>query len=125
MSNSYSCVGNIVRDGELKDVGSTQLLEVTVANGVGFGERQTTNWINAKFWGKQASALSSHLTKGKKIFVSGELICRTYDKKDGGQGFSLDLDVKGFDFAGGKEEGGSGGGSAPAKEPETADDMPF
>jgi single-strand DNA-binding protein len=139
MSNNLSFLGRIGNDPELKQVGQSELLEVNVANNVGFGDRKSTNWFRCTVWGKRAVSLQPHLTKGKQIFVTGQLTLREYTTKEGEKRISPEVRVDQLEFvAGGDQQGGGGGsyGSAPAQSSgaaptaapttaETDDDMPF
>jgi len=125
MSNSLSFVGRLGSDPELKEVGSTTVLEFSIANNVGYGDKKSTNWLRAAIWGKQGESLQKFLEKGKEVFVTGELVIRSYEK-DGVQKFSNDLKVSALDFVSGSgsDGGGSSNTAAPATE-ETSEDLPF
>ena len=100
MSNSISFTGRLGSDAVLKDVGSYQVLEMSVANNVGFGEKQSTNWFRVNLWGKQGASLAPHMIKGKEVFVSGELCSREYTDKDGASKASLEVRASTIDFVG-------------------------
>jgi single-strand DNA-binding protein len=85
--------GNLGRDPELKEVGSSQVANFSIAATTGKDE---TTWINCQVWGKRSDVVMKYLSKGSKITVSGRGKLRTYDKKDGTQGQSLELDVQDF-----------------------------
>ena len=139
MSNNLSFLGRIGNDPELKQVGQTELLEVNVANNVGYGDRRSTNWFRCTIWGKRAQSLQQHLTKGKQIFVTGQLTLREYTTKEGEKRISPEVRVDQLEFVSGgdAQAGGSPYGGAPAAShnaapaapapatAETDDDMPF
>lgn len=140
MSNNISFIGRIGNDPELKQIGQNDLLELNVANNVGFGERQSTNWFRCSIWGKRATSLQPHLTKGKQIFVTGQLSLREYTNKEGEKRISPDIRVAELEFFGSERSSepqntSSPSASAPsnstvpaapaASTPETEDDMPF
>jgi single-strand DNA-binding protein len=139
MSNNLSFLGRIGNDPELKQVGQTELLEVNVANNVGFGDRRSTNWFRCTIWGKRAQSLKQYLTKGKQIFVTGQLTLREYTTKEGEKRISPEVSVDQLDFVSGGDNQGDGNayGGAPATNQnaapaapapasaETDDDMPF
>jgi len=85
--------GNIGRDPEIKDVGSTRVCNFSLATKTG---KDDTTWINCQAWGKRADAAMRYLKKGSAITVAGRGKMRTYDKKDGSQGQSLEMDVNDF-----------------------------
>ena len=141
MSNNISFIGRIGNDPELKQVGQNDILELNVANNVGFGDRRSTNWFRCAIWGRRAVSLQPHMTKGKEVFVTGQLTLREYTNRDGEKRISADVKVGEIEFVGGgnreQTQGSSDySSSAPAASsrpaaasaphsPETDDDMPF
>lgn len=105
MSNIFTCVGTIVRDAEVRHTPSGQsILNVTVANNQGFGDKQKTLFIRCAVWGKRAeSKLSEYLLKGQQVLVSGELTQNEYEK-DGVVKTSLELNCNVIDLVGSKKE---------------------
>jgi single-strand DNA-binding protein len=85
--------GNIGRDPEIKDVGSSQVCNFSLAARTGKDE---TTWINCTVWGKRADAAMQYLRKGSAITVAGRGKLRTYQKKDGSEGQTLEMDVNEF-----------------------------
>ena len=106
MSNSFNFVGTIGRDAEVKHLSSgSAVLTVTVANNVGYGEKQKTNWVRVTLFGKRAEGnLSGLLIKGQQVFVSGELILNEYQTKDGSTKSNLEVNANIIDLVGGKRE---------------------
>jgi len=104
MSNVFSCTGIIGADAELRYTSTGQaVLNVTIANHVGFGDRQKTVWLQVALWGKRAEGkLKDYLKKGQPIFVSGELSIQEYKAKDGTQKTSLELNASVIDLIGKK-----------------------
>ena len=121
MSNNISFVGRVGSDATIRQAGQADVLNFRAASDVGYGERKTTNWFNIQVWGKRAQSLEQYIQKGKQLFISGELTSREYDKKDGGKGFSLDVNAQVVQFIsdGQKSEEGS------PSSPETDSDAPF
>lgn len=118
MSNVFSCTGTVGRDAEVRVTPSGQsVLTVSVANNVGFGDKQQTVWLRCTLWGKRAEGgLADYLKKGQAVFVSGELSQHEYtSKQDGTAKTSLELNCNVLDLVGKKGEGGkppSGPGTA-------------
>ena len=48
-------------------------------------------WITITLWGEEAERWAEVLSKGDRISVNGILKRRTYERRDGGQGESLEL----------------------------------
>lgn len=127
MSNVISFVGRVGKDAEINKVSKSEVLNFTICNNVGYGNNQTANWFQCAIWGKRATSLLPHISKGKELFISGELTIRKYTDKQGAEKFSPSISVNVCDFVGGKGQGGGGQGGqgqAPSS-PETSEDMPF
>lgn len=125
MSNVFSCTAIVGRDAEVRYLQSgAAILTVTVANNVGFGDKQKTNWIRVNVWGKRAEGqLSNYLKKGQQVFVSGELTVSEYQAKDGTTKSNLELNATIIDLIGSKKEGGQQQAPQPRQAP--ANDLPF
>ena len=74
--------GNIVRDMEVKDTGKCLVGNFTIANNVGFGEDQKTNFVNCVLFGDRVESLVEYLVKGCKVLVEGELAIEQYEVND-------------------------------------------
>lgn len=106
MSNVFSFTGTIGRDAEVRTTANGQtVLNVTVANNVGFGDRQQTLWIRVALWGKRAEgSFPNYLKKGQQVFVSGELSQNEYQAQDGSTKSSLELNANILDLVGKRNE---------------------
>ncbi len=106
MSNVFSFTGTVGRDAEVRYAPSgLAVLSFTVANNIGFGDKQQTLWIQVTLFGKRAEGqLQNYLKKGQQVFVSGELTQREYQAKDGTTKTSLDLNANIIDLIGKKTE---------------------
>lgn len=131
MSNNISFVGHIGNEPELKKIGENDLLELNVANNVGFGDKRSTNWFRCSIWGKRAISLQPHLSKGKQVFITGQLTLREYTNAEGQKRISPDIRVGELEFfntghgADHQNSSSSSAPATPASTPETEDDMPF
>ena len=85
--------GNLGRDPELKEVGSSQVASFSIAARTG---KDQTTWIDCSVWGKRAETVMSYLHKSDRVTVVGSGKIRTFDKKDGSEGKSLELNVSDF-----------------------------
>lgn len=108
MSNVFSFTGTVGRDAEVRSTPSGQtVLNVTVANNVGFGDRQQTLWVRVALWGRRAEGqLQNYLKKGQQVFVSGELTQREYQANDGTTRTSLELNANIIDLVGKRNDQG-------------------
>ena len=106
MSNVFSFTGTVGRDAEVRYLPSGQaVLNVNVANNVGFGDKQQTLWIRVALFGKRAEgSLKDYLKKGQQVFVSGELTQSEYRANDGTTKTSLELIANIIDLIGKKNE---------------------
>ena len=132
MSNVFSFTGTVGRDAEVRVTPSgTNVLNVTVANNIGYGDNQKTLWIRVAVWGKRAEGtLSQYLTKGQQVFVSGELSQRDYVSTDGTTKSALELNASIIDLVGKKSTPAAAPNDQPAPAPRAAapefdDDIPF
>ena len=108
MSNVFSFTGTVGRDAEVRATPSGQsLLSFTVANNIGFGDRQQTLWVRVTLWGKRAEgSLQNYLKKGQQVFISGELTQREYQANDGTTKTSLELNANIVDLVGKRNDQG-------------------
>ena len=108
--NVFTFDGNLGRNAEVKQVGDSTVVEFSVGNQVGWGDKKKTNWINCSFWNREKVA--PYLVKGSKVTVTGELTTREYQKKDGSNGFSMEVRVQDVSLPG-KVQGEQAQGSPP------------
>jgi single-strand DNA-binding protein len=126
MSNSFSGLFRLGKDPESKKVGETNLINLNLANAVGFGEKKSTNWLNGQLWGDRWLKASVFLKKGLLVWCEGELVFREYTDKDGNKKVSHDLKINALDFAESKKDDSKPAPApAPAQSQETDSDMPF
>lgn len=138
--------GNLGRDAELKYTRSgSPVMSFSVADSksrkTDSGNWETTaeQWFNCEIWGSLAEHYDGKLTRGTRVTIYGDFMSRKYEAKDGSQGLSLDVKVKGVDILtrnnGGQQrqqqqasQGGGWGNSAPQDDPWGApsnDPVPF
>ncbi len=127
MSNVFSFTGTVGRDAEVRYAPSgVAVLNVTVANNIGFGDKQQTLWIRVVLFGKKAEGkLVEHLKKGQSVFVSGELTQNEYKANDGTTKTSLELNATIIDLLGKKNESAAPVRQAPKVDVAYDDDIPF
>ena len=119
--------GNLGKDPEVKKLPSgTSLLEFSLAVKQGYGEYESTFWLNCKAFKREK--LAQYLSKGSRVTVSGELNNRKYQDKDGNDRWSLELRVLDLDLPPKpKHDQGQPQPQQPAYQPTQADnsDAPF
>ena len=106
MSHVFSFTGTCGRDAEVRYLPSGQaVLNVNVANNIGFGDKQQTLWIRVALFGKRAEgSLKDYLKKGQQVFVSGELTQSEYRANDGTTKTALELNANIIDLIGKRSE---------------------
>lgn len=89
INNEVKLVGNLGRDMELLTFDNgNKMARCTMATNDYYvnnrGEKiQETQWHNIVAWGKTAEFMASQLSKGHEVSVTGKLVHRTYEDKDG------------------------------------------
>lgn len=78
--------GNIGKDAELRDTRDSKVLSFNVGVKNGFGKDAGSVWYRCSLWGKAAEAFAGGLTKGTKVFITGEL---THDEYEGKPQFNV------------------------------------
>jgi single-stranded DNA-binding protein len=58
---------------------------------MGKGKEEKTQWFNISLWNNYGKAMAEHLTKGKEVFVTGELTTRAYIDKNGDAQTALEI----------------------------------
>ena len=87
--NKVILVGNLGRDAELRYTpGGAAVATLNLATTEVFKDREgqkkeDTQWHRIILWGKTAETLQDYLTKGKQIYVEGNLQTRKWQDKDG------------------------------------------
>ena len=128
--NVFTFSGRLGSDAEVRyTANGTAVCSFIVANDIGYGDNKKTQWIDCVLFGKRAEGgLPQHLVKGAQVVVSGEVTLKTYAKRDGSQGASLQVRVNDVDLIGGKgeprQQRESAQQAAPAAD-EFLDDIPF
>lgn len=99
--NIITLTGNLGKENELKELQSgTAVLNNTIGvrSNTKVNGEYVTSWFNISIFGKGAEIFSQYTQKGSKVFLSGEVRVRNYQKGDGSTGVSVDLNVNNFEF---------------------------
>jgi single-strand DNA-binding protein len=133
--NKVILVGNVGRDVEFRALPSgTNLAKFSLAttdrrskdeNG-----KPRTEWHNIVAWGKLAEICNQYVTKGKLLYIEGQIRTRTYEQ-DGQKKWFTEVHADTMEMLG-SPGGGDGGGAAQSDYgavaqgfPDDADDVPF
>lgn len=99
MFNKVMLMGRLTRDPELRYTSDkTPMCNFTIAIDDGYGENQTTNFINCVAWGKTAEFLCNYFLKGQMIIVEGKLRSRSWEGSDEKKRYSMEVNALSLDF---------------------------
>lgn len=126
MSNVFSFVGTVGSDAQVRyTAAGLAVLNVNVANNIGFGDKQQTLWVRVAVFGKRAEGrLVEYLKKGQAVFVSGELTQSQYQGQDGTLKTALELTAQVLELVGGRKDSPAAA-PAPVATADYDDDIPF
>ena len=82
--NRVTLVGNVVRDPEIRQVGSgAAVAKFTIAVNRKSKEPDSADYIDVVAWDKLAETSHTYLKKGTLVLVEGRLTIRSYESKGG------------------------------------------
>ena len=105
--NSFNLSGRLVKDPEVRDVGSTKVCVFTIANnrkirssrgGDGAEKIEITHFQDCELWAGPASYFGDAAKKGTYVVVSGPLETDTFTGKDGQTHRRTKIKVMDFDI---------------------------
>ena len=121
--NKAILVGNLGKDPEVRFTGTGRavckfpLATTTTWNDTDGARQERTEWHNVIVWGKQGENCGKFLSKGRQVFVEGEIRSRSYDDKDGNKRYITEIIAADVQFlGGGGREGNAGGRPAGGRE---------
>ena len=79
MYNKILLIGNLVKDPEFKNVGSTSVAKMRLAIDDAY-KKDATIYIDVEAWDKQAEFAQKWLKKGKGVIVDGRLCMDSWEK---------------------------------------------
>jgi len=94
--NRVMVIGNLGRNPEMRYTPGGQAVTsfslATTRPGTFDGERRdTTEWFNVVSWGSLAEICNQYLTKGRRVYIEGELRTRGWEQPDGKKHFRTEL----------------------------------
>lgn len=122
-------IGNLGKDCEVRVTSNnTTIATFSIADTVGFGDKQKTQWVRCNLFGKRAEGkLVDYLLKGTTVVVFGEVSVNEYVDKSGANRWQLECHVDDIKLVGGKKDSAS----TPAQSTQNSvafddsDDIPF
>jgi single-strand DNA-binding protein len=130
--NKVILVGNAGRDPEIKSLPSgTRLATISLATTDRRSKdedgKPRTEWHNLVFWDRMVDIVEQYVTKGKQLYIEGQIRTRSYEK-DGQKKYFTEIHVRQMELLGSRSSSDGGGfrDSGPANGfPDDADDVPF
>ena len=132
--NKVILVGNLVRDPEIRYVGSgAAVTKFTLAVNRRSKQQEETDFIDIVAWEKLAETCNTYLKKGMSCLVEGRLSIRSYEDKEGQKRKATEVVIQvmqmldraqrppGDEFVG----AGAPVGAARGNEPDLDDEIPF
>ena len=81
--NKVILTGNLTKDMEVEITSNDKIHGmISLANNVGYGDNQKTNFINCDLYGQRVDTLSKYLLKGAKVLITGQLNVNNVQKED-------------------------------------------
>ena len=121
MINKAILMGRLTRDPELRHTNSgTPVCSFSIAINNGYGENQSTDFINCVAWNKQAEFVERNFSKGKMIIVVGRIQTRTWEGTDGKKNYATEVVASEVAFGESKRSSDEGG----FERPQVSVDMP-
>lgn len=127
MINKAILMGRLTRDPEIRHTNSgTPVCSFSIAINNGYGENQTTDFINCVAWNKQAEFIERNFSKGKMIIVVGRIQTRTWEGTDGKKNYVTEVVANEVSFGESRRGSEEQGAFSPAGSPVRAEapDMP-
>ena len=130
--NKVILVGNVGRDPEIKSLPSgtrlaTFSLATTDRRSKDENGNPRTEWHNLVAWSRLADIVEQYVTKGKQLYIEGQIRTRSYEQ-DGQKKYFTEIHVQEMEMLGGRGQSDGGGfrDSGPAGGfPDDVDDVPF
>lgn len=115
-------VGNLTRDPETREAGSSSVTKLSVAHNFKVRGEKKTTFYNASVWGRQGEAAAQYLSRGSSVVVWGEHRPREYES-GGAPRTSEDIENAGWGFAGSGSGGNADTGSSHRRTDDDEDDF--
>jgi single-strand DNA-binding protein len=127
--NKVILVGNVGRDVEFRSLPSgTNIAKFSLAttdkrfkdeNG-----QPRTEWHNIVAWGKLAEICDRYVTKGRQLYIEGQIRTRSYEQ-DGQKKYFTEIHADTIEMLGTRSDGPREDTFNPQGFPDDADDVPF
>lgn len=121
--NKVLLIGNLTRDPELKQTPrGTAVCDLGLAVNDSYKAqdgtiKEVTTFIDVEVWGRTAENCKQYLTKGRPVFIEGQLKLDTWETPQGEKKSKMRVRADRVQFLGGGGGGGQGGGRSGGYEP--------
>lgn len=125
MANSYNrvvLVGNLVRETEIREAGTTKVTDNALAISEKRGENERTTFVDFTAWGRHAEILQQFCPKGRTVLIEGALRQDKWKDKEGNNRSKLFVNVEDVKLLGSKSDNAQ---KEPAMAGSGSDDLPF
>ena len=129
--NNVNIIGRLTKDVEVRKTStnkSVSSFSIAVDNLATKDGEKTTSFFNCNAWNNVAETLSKYTRKGDRIAISGSLIQRNYDNKNGEKISVVEINVNSITLIENKKENASSQSENKAVKNDNKindDDLPF
>ena len=127
--NNVNIIGRLTKDVEVRKTStnkSVSSFSIAVDNLAKNDGEKTTSFFNCNAWNSVAETLSKYTRKGDRIAISGSLIQRNYENKNGEKNSVVEINVNSITLIENKKENASTQSENKAVENNiNDDDLPF
>ncbi len=108
--NRATILGNLGRDPELRFTqGGEPVCNFSVATNEKWKDKsgelqERTEWHRIVVWGKVAEHCAQYLSKGRSVYIEGQIQTREWDDKEGVKRQTTEIKAFSVQFLGGKDE---------------------
>lgn len=113
--NKVILVGNLVRDPEIRYVGSgagVTKFSIAVNPNKRDAKPEDTLFVDIVAWDKLAETCNTYLKKGSNVLVEGRLVIRSYDDKEGNKRKATEVVISTMQMLGSPRDRQEGGGES-------------
>lgn len=131
MLNRVHLIGNVGNNPEIKTVGSSRVVNLSLATSETYTDKQgvkqtETEWHNCQLWGALADTVHKYVKKGDRLYIGGSIKYRQWEK-DGVKHYATEIkaDTMKMLSSGAKKDENPQTHQEWLPEPDVSDDLPF
>jgi single-strand DNA-binding protein len=127
--NKVMLIGNVGKDPEVTNLEKgSKVAKFTLATSEKYTDKagnktERTDWHNIVAWGPLADLIEKYVTKGKQLYVEGQIRNRSWEQ-EGVKKFATDINITSLVFLGGGNGGSKDSSSASAASSEAPKSAP-